>query len=299
MPSVEMWRLRALRGITQLKRAFELARLSELPGVKSAGKHLQQRWLVEFYDARSEMTLLKVNGIELCVPPRFVSHYIFQEYEPVTQRTFARSLKPGMVVADVGAHIGYYSLLAARLVGESGKVLAFEPCEDTVSILDANVRRNRFENVEVHRCAVGSRREIRRFNITGSSDSNGFYTHPLTETMRTVEIEQLTLDEIIRTPLNAVKIDVEGAELEVLEGMREVLARNKKILLWVEWFPAGMRSAGRDPLELPDRLVTLGFRDIQVLDDCNRVVRRMDETVELIRSSNVATPWYVNLFARR
>lgn len=294
-----MWKLRALRGVTQLKRAFDLAGISELPGVNAAGKRLQQRWLGELYDAHSEMSLLKTDGIELFIPRDFVSHYICHEYEPVTKKTLARSLKPGMVVADVGAHIGYYSLLAARLVGDSGKVLAFEPCEDTVSILEATVRRNKFENLEVYHCAVGSRREIRPFNITGSSDSHGFYTHPLTKTMRTVQIEQVTLDEIIKTPLDAVKIDVEGAELEVLDGMHEVLARSKKMLIWVEWFPAGMRSAGRDPLDLPYCLAALGFRDIQVLDDCNRVVRQLDETVELIRSADLATQWYVNLFARR
>ena len=285
--------------MTQLKKAFDIAGLSALPGVKAVGRRLQQRLLDEFYDARSGMISTELNGIELFIPHSFVSRYVNQEYEPVTQRMFAHSLKPGMVVADVGAHIGYYSLLAAKLVGESGRVHAFEPCKETLSILDANVRRNGFETLVVHPCAVGSQRAIRQFNITGSSDSHGFYAHPLTATMRTVEIQQVSLDEIIKTPLDAVKIDVEGAELEVLDGMRDVLARSPNMLLWVEWFPAGMRNAARDPLDLPERLAVLGFRDIQVLDDHNKAVRRLDETVEVIRSSELPDSWHVNLFASR
>lgn len=297
--ATDMWKLKALRGMTQLRKAFDIAGLSALPGVKAMGKRLQQQWIEEFYDARSEMMSVELNGIELFIPRDFVSHYVSQEYEPVTQKMFAHALKPGMSVADVGAHIGYYSLLAAKLVGASGSVYAFEPCKENLSILDANVRRNGFENLEVYPYAVGSHREIRQFNITGSSDSNGFYAHPPTETVRTVEVEQVALDEIIKTPLDAVKIDVEGAELEVLDGMREVLARSKGMLLWVEWFPAGMKSAGRDPLDLPERLAALGFRDIQVLDDHNKSVRELDETVALIWSSELPAQWYVNLFARR
>jgi hypothetical protein len=71
------------------------------------------------------------------------------------------------------------------------------------------------------------------------------------------------------------------------------------MLLWVEWFPAGMKNAARDPLDLPERLAVLGFRDIQVLDDHNRAVRRLDETVEVIRSSELPDSWHVNLFASR
>src|SRR6185295_2679537 len=142
---------------------------------------------------------------------RFIPHYLQHEYEPITRKTFSESLTPGMVVFDVGAHIGYYALLAAQLVGPGGRVHAVEPSVRTVGFLDASIRLNQFENIEVHCCAAGKVRALREFHITGSSDSNGFYDHPNTGTLRKVEVQQIPLDELVADGrVDAVKIDVEG-----------------------------------------------------------------------------------------
>lgn len=244
------------------------------------------------------MTTVRTQGVEMIVPDEFLRYYAAREYEPVTQRHFSRALRPGMIVADVGAHIGYYTLIAASRVGERGVVHAFEPSPSSFYLLKENVRRNGFvERVNCFAAAVGKKKGRRKFNLTGSSDSDGFYRPALTHVVKTIEVDTVTLDEAMLTRLDAVKIDVEGAELEVLEGMRLILESGELSVLCVEWFPAGMRAAGIDPVELPTLIRSLGFSRVEALDDWGQVVLSLDEAITA--SAHWDDQWYVNLFATR
>ncbi|HLL29390.1 MAG TPA: FkbM family methyltransferase [Allosphingosinicella sp.] len=272
-----------------------LQRLLSLLGRAGLAEIPPVRW------ARSKVSSVTVDlaGVRLRVPKRFVEQYALSAYEPVTQASVEDRLGPGMVVIDVGAHIGYFSLLSAKLVGESGRVHAFEPSDENLSYLKANVALNNRRNVEVYPYAAGAERAQRSFHITGSSDSHGLHPHPNTTTLETVEVTQVPLDEIVTGRVDAVKIDVEGAELSVLDGMARILSENPELTLWVEWMPACMRNAGYDPAELPERLRSLGFAHIEVLDDHGNRRRPVDEVLPLVRSGELPKDWYVNLLARR
>ena len=112
-------------------------------------------------------------------------------------------------------------------------------------------------------------------------------------------MEQRPLDELIGGRVDAIKIDVEGAEIEVLEGMAEILRRNRALLVWAEWFPAGMRSAGRDPSELPQFLQACGFDEISVIDEGAKRIRTVSEANALICSGKLPREWYANIWAKR
>ena len=259
----------------------------------------RRKWFWLSHDPKAESVQIHRYGVRLQLPARFVNHYVFHDYEPVTRRTLLGHIKPGMTVGDVGAHIGFYSLLASKKVGASGKVHAVEPSEDNLRYLNENVTLNGCRNVGVHPYAVGSRRECRTFHLTGSSDSHGFYRHPLTETVREVEVQAVPVDEIIQEPIHVLKVDVEGAELEALEGMRRTLSDNPGLALCIEWNPACMRNAGYDPLELPAELRRLGFGGIRVLDDMESRVRKVEDAEAVVRSGSAPDHWYVNLWAER
>lgn len=263
-------------------------------------RHLLRRkrfWL--FNDPAAESFCIDRYGVRLRLPKRFVNHYVFHDYEPVTRKTLLDALRPGMAVADIGAHIGFYTLLAAKRVGPQGKVYAVEPSEDNLGFLRENLELNGLLNVEVHPVAVGAKREVRTFHLTGSSDSHGFYSHPLTETVEEISVQAVPIDEIVAGEVGLMKIDVEGAELEALEGMRRTLTENPRLTLCIEWNPACMRNAGCDPLALPAALRQHGFTLIQVLDDLEGAVRTLEETSEQVRSGSVPEHWYANLWAER
>ena len=294
-----MIKLKFWLALGKLKDALERCGVAKLPVMDKISRYVKQKWFREFDEHSLEGICVKLNGLKVYMPPRFTSHYFVLEYEPVTQGVFLGSVRAGDVVVDVGAHIGHYSLLAAKVVGESGKVYAVEPCQETVRLLEKSIHANGMKNLVVHCCAAGNSQCLREFNITGSSDSHGFYHHPNTETLNTVQVKQEKIDSIVGGRVNVVKIDVEGAEIEVLEGMEDILMRNHDITLFVEWFPAGMKSAGRDPSELPERLRRLNFMDIRVIDDTARSIRPVDEVIPMIREGSFPPTWYANLWARR
>jgi FkbM family methyltransferase len=287
-----------LRNLKRWKRHLDRLGVGDLPLVRGITACLKQRYL-QPRDGSSDAIQVDLHGLQFSIPQRFVEHYLFQEYEPVTCEAFLGTLREGMVVIDVGAHIGYFTLRAAKAVGPAGRVHAVEPARENQVALEENIRLNRFENVTLHACAASKSRERRIFHLTGSSDSHGFYPHPCTETVQTIEIDVMPLDQLVQGPVDAIKIDVEGAEIEVLQGMSRVLAENSQIALCVEWNLPCLRNAGRDPCELPAYLLDLGFRKIQVLDDVEQRRRSLEDVLPLVRAREVPEIWYVNLWATR
>jgi len=140
------------------------------------------------------------------------------------QRKFIEVVHPGDVVYDVGANVGVYTLLTSVLVGSSGSVVAFEPVPDNLAFLRRHVTLNDLDNVEVVAAAVADTDGEARFSLGG---------HPsvgrLHESGELV-VRQVTLDAFFqepgRRPPAALKIDVEGGELLVLNGARKLLAEH-------------------------------------------------------------------------
>src|ERR671922_680338 len=149
----------------------------------------------------------------------------------------------GETVVDVGAHIGLYSLIAAKRVGTSGKVIAIEPDPENFKILKKNILLNQLTNVEAVECAVYSTREKLKLFLPEIEGGRTIFNTVMQDRARTstenfIEVEANTLDNILEsiniTEVNWIKIDVEGAELEVLKGAVNTLSSNKNITLLIE-----------------------------------------------------------------
>jgi FkbM family methyltransferase len=240
----------------------------------------------------------RVNGVTLVAPAHFIKVYIQREYEPMLVEWIRNHVKPGATVIDVGAHIGFLSVVLSRAVGPSGHVIALEPAQENIRYLRTNLQRNRARNVRVEVLAADSHTGKRPFNITGSTDSHGFYDHPLTPTMSVIEVETISLDELLTSPVELIKIDVEGAELDVLEGMTQTLAAGSPDKLVVEWTPACQIRAGHRIDELPKRIRELGFT-LTVFDDIEHRVRSVDEVIALWNAHKLSEGWYANLVCAR
>lgn len=192
-----------------------------------------------------------------------VNGYWLGTYEPAEQEAFVRAISPGDVVFDVGAHVGFYTLLAAELAGERGRVFAFEPCPGNLHYLRAHVAMNRYRNVRIVAAAVLAKGGSAVFS-RGLSNSTG----KVERTGAGIPIAAVSLDELVEggavAPPSFVKIDVEGTEVEVLRGARAFLARRHPTVL-VATHGEGLRRA------VYDMLTSIGYR-VEPLGECKDAV---------------------------
>lgn len=151
-----------------------------------------------------------------------VNGYWLGIYEIEKQKLFEKIVKPGDVVFDIGAHVGFYTLLASELVGENGKVFAFEPLPRNINYLKKHIELNKRKNVFVVESAVS---DIEGEAYFGES-RDSFYGRIINE-QSDMKVGSVILDNLIKNnelpAPNVLKIDVEGNELLVLKGAENML----------------------------------------------------------------------------
>jgi len=170
------------------------------------------------------------------------------EFEPGLHRLLDLVLEPGMVFLDVGAHLGLHTLTAARRVGNSGHVFSFEPTPRTYELLCHTLRFNGFDGrVTARRAAAGRLNTAKSLYISTISGHNSLYPLPGVET--TVEVEVVQLDNELPPGqrIDVAKIDVEGAEIDVLCGMSRIIEENPGILIIAEYGPSHLARTGVTP----------------------------------------------------
>ena len=187
---------------------------------------------------------------------------------------FESLLKPGIRVVDIGANLGYYTLIAARIVGPEGRVYAFEPEEENFNLLTLAVEKSGYKNIKLFKKAVTERsgRGTLFFSEEHRGDHRIFDNG---ENRKRVAIETASLDEAMahEGKIDVIKIDIEGAEPEVLGGMKKILADNKDIKIMSEFYPEGISEAGTAPLDFLKQWHELGF-EISLIDGKARRLRR-------------------------
>jgi FkbM family methyltransferase len=172
--------------------------------------------------------------------------------EAPEQRLFRDRLAPGMTIVDAGANVGFYTEIFSRLVGETGRVYAFEPDAFCSTILRERVGRFPVDNVRIVTSAVGATNGTVTF-YTSLRDRAESRTHPFATHVpaETASVPLVSLDAFCAENgigrIDVVKMDVEGAEVGVLEGMRRIFAENPPGGLFIEFSPAQLRAAGATP----------------------------------------------------
>ena len=201
-------------------------------------------------------------GLKLRLPQNL--DYLYGSSEIPVQRALVEHLRPGRVFYDIGANMGFFSLIAARQVGASGSVHSFEPLTENAAHVRANAKLNQFENIHVHDVAVGGASRMEELHLTAwdggiALGSSAIKTvAPLsTRKVRVVELDQFVQDRGLLPPA-VVKIDVEGAELEVMQGMAETIARAKPIIVY-EVDDGNSESFQRRWKELDEYIISFGY----------------------------------------
>lgn len=176
-------------------------------------------------------------------------------YEPALTKAFVENLHEGMVVYDIGAHWGYFSLVASRRVGATGQVIAFEPHPHNVEIIEKNLSMNNIQNVRLLKVAVADKAGTATFDL-GADTGLG----RLSETGK-YQVQVVQLDALVERgeilPPHLVKIDIEGAEGAALRGMRNLLEQHRPIVL--------LETHGDEAVaECKALLTQLGYQQIQL-----------------------------------
>jgi FkbM family methyltransferase len=143
--------------------------------------------------------------------------------------------KEGDVVVDIGAAFGFYTILASKMIGSKGKVIAIEPQPESFQMLNSNIKLNKLSNVKTHNCAIYSKQT----KLQLYSSYSIIPERAGENTLDFIEVKSNKLDNLIHQignidEVNWIKIDVEGAELEVLKGATNVISKSKNIVLLIE-----------------------------------------------------------------
>lgn len=169
-------------------------------------------------------------------------------------RLFEANVRAGAAVVDVGANVGFHSVVLSRLVGPSGAVHAFEPLPVTIDILRANLWRHGCDNVTVHEAAATDRVGVAEMAPDAEGRSGARLAHG------GITVATTTLDEALDgRAIDILKVDVEGAEPLVLAGARTVLAASPNVLAVVE-FRNETHLDGSAPEDVLAGYESLGFR---------------------------------------
>jgi FkbM family methyltransferase len=162
--------------------------------------------------------------------------YALGTSEPEVQKALAMLMKAGDVFFDIGANVGFYTILGARLVGPSGKVVAFEPFPDSAATAQKNAGLNGFSNVNVIKKAVSNKSGNANLILSAEATMAKLEGIPFeSKSTGSIAVELVSIDEFLTSPGTVpptlVKIDVEGAEIEVLQGMSGTVSKYAPLIL--------------------------------------------------------------------
>lgn len=190
------------------------------------------------------------HGLKIWLDPRESLAEKFGAKEPESTQLLFKNLQEGGVFIDIGASIGWFTLIAAKLVGETGKVVAIEPEPNSFALLTKNIKENGFENVVSSKQAAASdSQEKKTLYVVGDAwtwssmeDPRKDYEHKIgsnfgkddDKTIREYRVDAVRIDDISPQRADFIKIDVEGVVDPVFRGAMETIRRNPDIKLLIE-----------------------------------------------------------------
>jgi FkbM family methyltransferase len=198
-----------------------------------------------------------------------------KDIDTIETKLFELLIKPGNIFVDVGAHLGWYSVIVSRLVGSAGKVFSFEPNPFSYGMLKKNLAENKCANVSAEQFAVSDENgECSIYTIGdlwfGSriidprKDPDFFITPNVSDfddkTIRESKVRKISLDNYFgNSRVDFVKIDTEGNDGHVFAGMQNLIKNNPQIIIFMEFAPALLQKSGTSPERLVSDIRNLGF----------------------------------------
>jgi len=213
-----------------------------------------------FIYSRYTKKFIKFEGRQMYLDENDSLHLSIRDYAPVYKEFVKKIVKSNDVVIDVGAHIGYYSLLFSELVGKNGHVYSFEPSSNC-EILKKNIEINNFENITAIQKAVSNESKSTKLFLTPSlttthiCDTNsGNYD--------SIEIETIALDDYFKNydgKIDFLKCVSQGADYAVIQGMMSIIKKMTDIKIMIAFAPSRLKEFGSSSIEFLQTLENEGF----------------------------------------
>ncbi|MEK7509223.1 MAG: FkbM family methyltransferase [Patescibacteria group bacterium] len=212
----------------------------------------------------------------------------FGVFEPYETQLFREAVRPGMTVVDIGANIGYFTVIAAHLAGKTGRVIAFEPAPENFRVLTETLSVNGFVTARAYQVAIADKEGTLILNLFDSnkgkhslvkdkSDEKGFDG--------SIRVSATTLDAFCAShdvgTIDVIKMDIEGAESLALSGMHQALADTK--VLFMEFTPSAIRKVRDEPEAVLRFLREKGFK-VSSIEEHTRSTRPIADVRAFIRS---------------
>ena len=220
-------------------------------------------------------------------------------WEPETTKLIKKIIHEGDIGIDLGANIGYFTILMANLVGTSGKVFSFEPAPQNFEILQKNIKQNHLKNVVANQSAIGDMNGKIKLYLSNTNAGwhkvfpKQFIDYEVSD--KNIDVEICSLDkEFIDKKIDFIKMDVEGYEWNAIKGGKKILEENQDIKLIFEFFPMALRANNVKPDTVLRYLLDVGFH-IYVIDENMRL---LDFSIDefCTRHANYSS---MNLFCER
>lgn len=215
---------------------YRLAATLPAPVARAAGRlAARHQWLMPLVHRAkpSGPTTIRrgaAAGMRIWADSRSNLGYALGTTEPIVQAALVEYLNPGGVCYDIGANVGFFTLVAAAGPRAQERVYAFEPLPENAAALRRNLGLNGLANVEVIEAAVSDRNGTAQLDLGSSSLDPCLIEHALTP-LEEITVPVVRLDDAGLLPPSFVKIDVEGAECDVLAGMRRIVMAHRPVIL--------------------------------------------------------------------
>jgi FkbM family methyltransferase len=256
-------------------------------------------WLFEGLFRHLRSPQVKVGKYRLSLDPGDHNALsIYGRYEPLTTDLVKRIVRKGDVALDVGANVGWFTLVLSELVGQTGRVYSFEPHPEHFLLLSKNIKQNKLTNVVPVRKAVADQNGVLDLYI--NEDCPGGHTlFKYGGVDKPMEVEVIRLDDfadLLTSGVDFVKMDIEGAEGQAIRGMSKILNKNRRIKIVTEFFPDALLRGGTSPGLLLQQLVNSGFT-VHDIDRDQKAIIQVEDTGSFLKS--LQTRRLTNIFCER
>lgn len=203
-------------------------------------------------------------------------------YEPDKTQTICDLLKPGQTFIDVGGNKGDFSLLAAKIIGDNGRVLTFEPEPENCHWFEKSIKLNSYDSIQLFNLALSDSNGKAQLYLGEKSGWHSLISAQGNTDNSTIEVEKRTLDSILDEndihQVDMMKIDVEGAEMEVLNGAKQTLDNNSDLILLLDLHP----HMGVNVVSVCDYLLDKGFSIYSMKSPCDKLSEINQTTTEIL-----------------